>query len=711
MRSAGVGSFLLGGRSVGHYRIIRRLAIGGMAEVYLGKRVGTGGFEKPVAIKRMLPSLAAQPESAEAFLAEARLCVHLVHPNVVQVLDLGTSNGTPWLVMELIDGEDLRRVLNVSAQVGRPFEAAEAIHITACVSQALAHADEAPGPGGAPLRVVHRDVNPSNVLISMNGEVKLADFGVAKAADGRMATEGNLLKGKLAYLAPELIRGAPASHSSDVFLAGVLLYELLSGKPLFAHAAPGQTLAQIAAHDENALAMPERAPVELHPVLRRALARDPARRYAHAKELARDLFTVLEEKRWRVGSYELAARMATLFPDRQRLDQDLSGGVILTNDRDLATRETNVPRQERTPGLPIQPTPATGRQTPPQRRQRLGEMLVAAGLLTDSQLQTLLARQRQEGGRLGEWVVSLDFASSRSVLRILARQLGVPFITDEKLLESQPSAEMLGRLPEEAALRLMALPVTEREGVFYVAMSEPGHLENLDLLRFRLGARVQPILCTEFGLRRAIARIYGGRGEGLKWRQLDMADPRAMLTTRVIDFDAEAGRKQRELASVERTPTPAPGGWAAPFEVISSQRLALLLPEHAGQTVQPRQPGQAGQPNQVYHQPGHPGQAGQVYHQAGQLPALVTPGGPASGYLLAYVPSGIGPDGQPTYVAVPVPPPQTTPSNPPVVAGPRGPASADAPATGNARVGVRSPTREGERTWDDQGFGEELELD
>lgn len=650
---------------MGHYRIIRRLAVGGMAEVYLGKRIGAGGFEKPVAIKRMLPTLAAQQENARAFLAEARLCVHLVHPNIVQVLDLGTSNGTPYLVMELVDGEDLRRVLNRSVQAGRPFEAAEAIHITACVAQALAHADETPGPGGEPLKVVHRDVNPSNVLISMAGEVKLADFGVAKAADGRVATEGNLLKGKLGYLAPELIGGAPASHSSDVFLAGVLLYELLAGRPLFAtDASPGRTLAQIAGHDEHSLPLPERAPPELEAVLRKALAKDPANRYAHARELANDLLDVLEEKRWRVGSYELAARMAALFPNRTRLDKDLTGGVPLVDDRDAP----------RTPPPPPKAAPA--------ERKRLGEMLVEAGLLTDSQLQTLLARQRLEGGRLGEWVVNLDFAPARSVLRTLSRQLGVPFISDEKLLETEPPQEILSRFSRETALRMMALPLAVKDGVIFCAMCEPGHLENLDLLRFQIGARMQPVLCTEFGLRRAISRVFGGRQDELKWRQIDGSDPMAMLTTstRLIDFGVGPGG---DAAQGWKTPTPTP--WNPPVvQPPGSQRERRALP--SGPTPAPAHGGiypMSGGPNS-YPPGGGPTQGMVPFQpvgsqvQGGWLPGwtqqqpVAGPVGPQvasvpppPGYILAYVPTGIGPDGQPTYVTVPVPSAHLTPPPPP----------------------------------------------
>lgn len=640
-----------------------------MAEVYLGKLVGAGGFEKPVAIKRMLPSLAADTASAQAFLQEARLCVHLVHPNVVQVLDLGTNNGAPYLVMELVDGEDLRRVLNTAAEAGVPIETQEAIHVAACVAEALAYADEVPGAGGGPLHVVHRDVNPSNVLISMAGEVKLADFGVAKAHDGRETTQGNLLKGKLGYLAPELLTGAAARHASDIFLTGVLLYELLAGRPLFATGgAPGRTLAQIAAHDENTLALPAGAPEELLPILRKALAREPAARYAHARDLARDLRVVLEEKRWRVGRENLAARMAQLFPNRPKTDADLSGGVPLVDDRyAAAAAQAQALAQAAANGAAAQRKPAPEEFSagiPRSKRRRLGEMLVEAGLITEAQLQTLLARQRQEGGRLGEWAVSLDFAPARAVLQVLAKQLGVPFITDEKLLDARPSGEVMARFPQDLALRLLALPVSDKDGTIFVAMTDPANLEKLDLLRFRLGAKVQPIVGTEFGIRRAIARVFGGRADELKWRQLDASDPHSMLTTRVIDFEA----RRQDATVVAQQPF-----WPA---------------------TAPGQPGAT---------PGTPVAAGVP---TALPPALAAMGAVAPpGYLLAYVPTGIGPDGQPIYVAVPVPPPGGVAGAP--VAQPLTPPPAPAPANTLRAAGGHSR----EIDFGDEDFGEELELD
>jgi serine/threonine-protein kinase len=212
--------------------------------------VGAGGFEKAVAIKRLLPELARDPRSAEDFLREAKLCSQLSHPNVVQVLDYGTAGGLPYLVMELVDGPDLRRVVTAARKAGSPVTADEAIYVVALVADALGYAWEAKGSNGAPLHVVHRDVNPMNVLVSLEGQVKLADFGVARA-DDRERTQVGLIKGKLGYIAPELALGAEPTHQSDLFLAGAVLWELLSGGPLFkARSNAPQAIAELLAFDD-----------------------------------------------------------------------------------------------------------------------------------------------------------------------------------------------------------------------------------------------------------------------------------------------------------------------------------------------------------------------------------------------------------------------------------------------------------------------------
>lgn len=622
---------------MGRYRVVRKLASGGMADVFLGKVVGAGGFEKPVAIKRMLPCIAGDPTSAEAFLREARLCVHLVHPHVVQVFDLGTSGGSPYLVMELVDGPDLRRVLVAAKKAGKPLTVPEAVYLCACVAEALGYAYEAKGPGGVPLKVVHRDVNPANVLLSMHGAVKLADFGVAKAADGREATQGNLVKGKLGYIAPELLSGTPAGHASDIFLVGALLYELTTGRQLFpASGPPPEVLGRVAAHDERKVCLPLGTAPELLPILQKALARNPAARFGHARELAGALRGVIAQRGWRIGAEELAARLAELFPKRVPLDHELGPGVALRDDREGPAQPRGPPSERGSvpaPGRPkprapppagkgeaaVPPAPESADRAKGPRafgRARIGELLVGAGLITEGQLQHLLARQRHEGGRLGEWAVQLDYAPARAVLELLGKQLKAPFVTDEKILEVSPPGALLERFSQELALRLLALPLCEKGGTVFVAMTDPADLAKVDLVRFQLGKKVQPVVCTEFGLRRAVSRFYGGRVEDHKWRQLDPSDPLAMLTSRMVDFD-ESGRVR-----------------ARPGE---GQGVAGSAPVAAGATLPAATP-----------VPGHPSYTPPVTGSA--TPAFTPP----QGCAFAYVVAGVGPDGRPVLMPVPL---------------------------------------------------------
>lgn len=539
---------------MGQYRVMRKLAEGGMAEVLLGKLVGAGGFEKPVAIKRMLPEVARDPANAAAFLQEARLCVHLSHPNVVQVLDLGTARGQPFLVMELVDGEDLRKVMRAAEAQKVPLDLREALHITVCVAEALAYAFDAPGPTGEPLQVVHRDVNPCNVLVSMRGEVKLADFGVAKAADGREATQGNVVKGKLQYLAPEVLLTGGGSHASDVFLAGALLFELVCGRQLFASprgAAPGALLAAIAHHDEAKLELPADLPAPLAPVLRKALARAPEARHPHARELAAELRDVIEATGLRLSARELASRMAARFPGRPRLDAHGPGELL----------EEPPPLVRPRPAPPVlrpagpAPLPASRPPQPSKPPQRLGELLVAAGVITAGQLNTVLARQRAEGGRLAEWVVNLEFAAPGDVLPVLAKQLGLRWIDDQRLAALRPEPELLARFNEQHALRLMALPLAVRSGQVLVATSRPNDIACADELRFILGTRVLPALASELGLRRAIAAAFAGAP---RWRQHDPVDG-GIHGTRFVDFDARPERTPPQPR--EASPVPAVRSW------------------------------------------------------------------------------------------------------------------------------------------------------
>jgi serine/threonine-protein kinase len=537
-----------------------------MAEVFLAKRVGSGGFEKAVAIKRLLPELARDPAGAADFLREAILCSQLSHPNVVQVLDYGTAGGQPYLVMELVDGPDLRRLVNTARKAGEPLTADEALFVVAAVADALGYAWEARGGNGAPLHIVHRDVNPMNVLVSRDGQVKLADFGVARA-DDREKTQVGLIKGKLGYIAPELATGAEPSNRSDLFLAGAVLWELLSGEPLFRNRAnAAQAIGELLAYDDAELPELICDCPEVVPILRKALAKDPAARHEHARQFAEELRTVLAGRGRKISAEHLASRVRKLFPHRSPLEAELrSEGRPLRDDgpRKTAPQRAAAPPPVPAPAAPSPPAARVPVASPPAtqaKRQRLGEMLVARGVITASQLQTILLRQRREGGRIGEWAIELDLAPAREVLATLASQLEVPFVTDEKLLAFDPPKELIERFSQETALRLLALPVAFKDGWAYVAMTDPADLVKRDGVGFALGKRFRPVLCTELAMRRAISRAYGRPDQELRWRQLDPSDPHVMLTSRIIDLEAQDARKKavEGLTFQQLRPQPAP---------------------------------------------------------------------------------------------------------------------------------------------------------
>src|SRR3954469_25138961 len=204
-----------------------------MAEIFRGKAVAAGGFEKPVAIKRILPHLSADARFVELLIAEAKVLSLLKHRNIVQIFDVGLGDdGKYFLVMEYVDGKDLRAV-QTGIEVRRrrmPFDLA--LHIGAEICEALEHAHAARAPDGKPMGLVHRDISPSNVLLSRAGEVKLTDFGIAKRAEQEQ-TRGGAVKGKFAYISPEQARNEHLDPRSDVFSVGILLWELIANRRLF----------------------------------------------------------------------------------------------------------------------------------------------------------------------------------------------------------------------------------------------------------------------------------------------------------------------------------------------------------------------------------------------------------------------------------------------------------------------------------------------
>jgi len=270
---------------MGRYTLLRRFAVGGMAELYLAQQRGAEGFVKLVALKRILPHLAADPQFTRMFLDEARLAAALDHPNIAHVLDFGESDGEHYLTMEYVHGRHLLDVLR--AHKGRGLPLPTALAIVAAVGRALHHVHEQRGPEGRPMGLVHRDVSPSNVLLSYDGAVKLTDFGIAKAMELTSFTRTGTFKGKLGYAAPEQCRGEAIDRRADVYALGIVLYETTLGVRAFSGPNEFAVLGKVARGDY----LPPREidaeyPAELAAVVARAMAAMPEDRYASAAELA-----------------------------------------------------------------------------------------------------------------------------------------------------------------------------------------------------------------------------------------------------------------------------------------------------------------------------------------------------------------------------------------------------------------------------------------
>lgn len=276
------------GTQLGRYTVLRRFAVGGMAELYLAHQRGAEGFAKLVALKRILPHLASEPQFTQMFLDEARLAATLHHPNIAAVLDFGEHEGEHYLTMEYVHGRHLLDVLR--AHAGRPLPLPVALGIVSDVARALHHVHEQRGHDGRPLGLVHRDVSPSNVLISYDGGVKLTDFGIAKAMELTSATRTGTFKGKLGYSAPEQCRGEAIDRRADIFALGILLYETTTGARCFSGPNEFAVLGRVARGDYvPPLEVDAEYPAWLTPVIARTLALDPAMRPPTAAALADEL--------------------------------------------------------------------------------------------------------------------------------------------------------------------------------------------------------------------------------------------------------------------------------------------------------------------------------------------------------------------------------------------------------------------------------------
>ncbi|MEZ4220530.1 MAG: serine/threonine-protein kinase [Polyangiaceae bacterium] len=299
------------------YRVIEKIASGGMAEVFRAESAGLEGFKKTVAIKRVLPHLAEKKQFMGMFLDEARLSAQLSHSNCVQVFDVGVGDNTFFIVMEYVDGADLKGVISHHQKIGQRIPPEVACLICVRICEGLAYAHELRDGKGQNLHIVHRDMSPPNVLITRHGEVKIVDFGLAKANSQLEKSEPGIIKGKFSYLSPEAALGQPIDHRTDIFAVGIILWEMIAGRRLFLGETDLETVRQVQAARYTPLSeLGVSVPPDLESVLARALARDPLQRYQAARELGSDLNSVLFQFGRAVSSFDIAQLLQPIVRER-----------------------------------------------------------------------------------------------------------------------------------------------------------------------------------------------------------------------------------------------------------------------------------------------------------------------------------------------------------------------------------------------------------
>ena len=351
----------------GKYLLLDRINVGGMAEVFKAKTFGVAGFERILAIKRILPSLVEDDEFIRMFIDEARIAVQLNHANIVQIYELGKHGEHYYIAMEYLPSRDLRAILDKMRSHGQLMPIPQAAYVISKVCEGLDYAHRRRDPSGQPMNIIHRDVSPQNVLITYEGEIKVIDFGIAKAANRASKTQAGVLKGKFGYMSPEQVRGLPIDRRSDIFAVGVLLYEMLTGERLFIGESDFSTLERV----RNAEVIPpttfnKKISPELEQIVLKSLAREQEDRYQWASDLAEDLQRFLIEDRSIYSAKRLAAYMKETYAseigsERAKMEEYLQIGVD-----EIVPEEGSGPLSRGAPAARVEPPELDPVSRPPQ---------------------------------------------------------------------------------------------------------------------------------------------------------------------------------------------------------------------------------------------------------------------------------------------------------------------------------------------------------
>ncbi len=308
-------------KQFGKYQLLDKIAEGGMAELFRAKLTGAQGFEKLIAIKRILPNLSGEENLLAAFIDEAKLAALLHHENIIQIYDFGSMDDQYFIAMEYLFGKDLRAISRTVRKKDQELGLENILYIICRICAGLDYSHNLKDLQGKALNIIHRDINPQNILITYEGQVKIIDFGIAKAASHNTKTRENLIKGKLAYMSPEQANGQAIDHRSDIFSTGIILYELLADRRMF----QGETMHVLSLVREAQYDPPEEVipnlPPKLNAILGRALAKDPDERFRYAGEMLADIEEFMFELSLRPNARSFAGYMKELFEEEHAQEE------------------------------------------------------------------------------------------------------------------------------------------------------------------------------------------------------------------------------------------------------------------------------------------------------------------------------------------------------------------------------------------------------
>ena len=307
---------------IGKYHVIAELARGGMGNVYLAALCGPGGFHKLLALKELKPELSEDETYVAMFLEEARLAARLVHPNIVQLNEVSSTGDRHYMAMEYLDGRSLSRIARRFGRDGG-FPLAAHLRVVADALHGLDYAHELRGFTGEPFGIVHRDVSPLNLMVTFDGQVKLLDFGIAKTHDSSLDTKAGVLKGRVAYMAPEQASGGEVDRRADIYAVGVILWEAVAGRRLWPHMSEVEILSRVLHEEPPRLSrIAPDVPDELDAICARAMARDRKDRYATAAALREDLEAHIARRDDRLTMRQIGEAVGVMFAEeRYKMNQ------------------------------------------------------------------------------------------------------------------------------------------------------------------------------------------------------------------------------------------------------------------------------------------------------------------------------------------------------------------------------------------------------